>query len=403
MNNGRITRALALLIAVGLILAGCSSEGDKPAPAPTNTPSSPPPPSAPTSPSSETPSIKTSTLVDGLEIPWDIALLPDGSMLYTERDKERLTHRNTDGTQAVVLDQPDGMWHSGETGLESLILAADFATSNDFVTCHGYKKGNTQDVRVVRWHLDGDKATPVRNLVTGLPSTSGRHGGCALEHGADDSLYVGTGDAADGRNPRNLDSGGGKVLRISDSTGEGLPDNPFADSSNEMRQRVWSFGHRNVQGLALNPEDKTVWSVEQGSYRDDEVNRSVKGGDFGWNPLPGFNESVPMTDHSLPGKQYNAAWSSGKTTLATAGGTFLHGANWGAWSGGLAVASLKDESLHILMFDAAGKLADDIGVLALKGKYGRLRATVEGPDGSLYLTTSNGSDDKIVKVTPRVN
>ena len=398
-----MTRALALLVTVGLISAGCSDGGGKPARAVTATQSSATPSSAPATPSGETPSIKTSTLVDGLETPWDLAFLPDGSMLYTERDKERLTHRKSVGTQAAVLDQPDGMWHSGETGLESVILASDFASSNDFITCHGYKKGNTQDVRVVRWHLDGGKATFVRNLVTGLPSTSGRHGGCALEHGADESLYVGTGDAADGRNPRDLDSGGGKVLRISDVTGKGLPDNPFAGSSNEMRHRVWSFGHRNVQGLALNTADKTVWSVEHGPDRDDEVNRSVKGGDFGWNPLPGFNESVPMTDHSLPGKQYDAAWSSGTTTLATAGGTFLRGANWGAWAGGLAVASLKDESLHILMFDPAGKLTDDISVLELKGKYGRLRATVEGPDGSLYLTTSNGSNDQIVKVTPSLD
>jgi len=321
-------------------------------------------------------------------------------MLYTERDRERVTHRKTDGSSSVVLQEPGGMWHSGETGLEAIELAADFATSRDFITCHGFQRGGTQDVRVVRWHLDGGKATFVRNLITGLPSTSGRHGGCALEHGADESLYVGTGDAADGRNPRNLDSGGGKVLRIDDSTGKGLPDNPFANSDNTMRRRVWSFGHRNIQGLALRLEDRTMWSVEHGPLRDDEVNHSVKGGDFGWNPLPGFNESVPMTDQSLPGKQYEAAWSSGNGTLATSGGTFLRGAAWGKWAGGLAVASLKDESLHILLFDSGGKLTDDIDVRALHGKYGRLRATVEGPDGSLYLTTSNGDDDKIVKVTP---
>ena len=391
-----MTRALALLIAIGLISAGCSGGGSET----TRTPAAPT--SAPAIPSGKTPSIKTSTLVDGLEIPWDIAFLPDGSMLYTERDRERVTHRTNDGTSTVVLDQPDGMWHGGETGLESVIPAADVVTSNDFITCNGYRAGGSQDVRVVRWHLEGGKATFVRNLVTGLPSTSGRHGGCALEHGTDGSLYVGTGDAADGQNPRDLDSGGGKVLRISDVSGKGRPDNPFADSSNEMRQRVWSFGHRNIQGLALR-SDKTVWSVEHGPDRDDEVNRSVKGGDFGWNPLPGFNESVPMTDHSLPGRQYDAAWSSGNKTLATSGGTFLRGANWGTWAGGLAVASLKDESLHILMFDEGGKLTDDIGVKALRGKYGRLRATVEGPDGSLYLTTSNGNDDKIIKVTPRSN
>jgi len=394
-----MSRAFSLLIMIGLLSAGCSVEGDnaKPTPTPTTTTTQS---SAPPIPSDETPSLKTSTFADGLEIPWDLAFLPDGSMLYTERDRERVTHHETDGSSSVVLEEPDGMWHNGETGLESIEPASDFATSKDFITCHGYQRGGTRDVRVVRWHLDGDKASFVRNLITGLPSTSGRHGGCALEHDPDGSLYVGTGDAADGRNPRNLNSGGGKVLHIDDKTGRGLPDNPFADSENAMRQRVWSFGHRNIQGLAHRSSDDTVWSVEHGPTRDDEVNRVVKGGDFGWNPLPGFNESVPMTDHSLPGKQYDAAWTSGDDTLATSGGTFLDDPAWGAWTGGLAVASLKDESLHILLFDKAGKLTEDTNVKGLQGKYGRLRATVEGPDGSLYLTTSNGGDDKIVKVTP---
>lgn len=389
-----MTRALALLIAAGLISAGCSGEG--PGPTPTLTTSSS---SAPATPSDETPSVKTSVVVDDLEIPWDIAFLPDGSMLYTERDRERVTLRKTDGASSVVLEEPDGMWHSGETGLEAIELASDFETSGDFLTCHGFQSGDRQEIRVVRWHLDGDKASFVRNLVTGLPSTSGQHGGCALEHDKDGNLYVGTGDAADGRNPRNLDSGGGKVLRIDDRIGAGLSDNPFADSGNEMRRRVWSFGHRNIQGLALRETDGSVWSIEHGPDRDDEVNRSVKGGDFGWHPVPGFNDSVPMTDHDLPGDQQDAAWSSGDQTLATSGGTFLDDPAWGAWTGSLAVASLKDESLHILMFDKAGKLTDDIDVEEVHGEYGRLRATVEGPDGALYVTTSNGSNDKIVKIT----
>ncbi len=390
-------RSLAFIASTGLLLAGCSSGSDDASPEPTTPATS----ATATADPGTTPELKTSVLVDGLKIPWDIAFLPDGSMLYTERDRERLTLRKPDGTSTVVLDQPAGMWHQGETGLESVILAADFDTSNDIITCHGFKDSQTQDVRVVRWHLGKDKATFVRNLVTGLPSSTGRHGGCALEHGQDGDLYVGTGDAAVGTNAQDLQSGGGKVLRIDDSTGNGLSNNPFAGSPNAMKQRIWSYGHRNVQGLAYRPADGTVWSVEHGSYRDDEVNRSVRGGDFGWNPVPGFNESVPMTDQSLPGKQTEAAWSSGKTTLATSGGTFLANAAWGAWRGQLAVASLKDESLHILFFDAAGKFAKEINVKSLKGRYGRLRATVEGPDGALYVTTSNGSDDKILRVEPR--
>lgn len=346
------------------------------------------------------PTLTTKILVKGLQIPWDIAFLPTGDMLYTERDHERITLRKPDGSSTVVLDSPTGMWHSGETGLMSVLPASDYDSSHDVITCHGFKDAKTQDVRVVRWHL-GKKLTFVRNLVTGLPSTSGRHGGCALEHGENGDLYVGTGDAADGRNPQNLKSGGGKVLRINETTGKGLSDNPFASSSNEMKQRVWSYGHRNVQGLSYRSADGTVWSIEQGSFRDDEVNRSVRGGNFGWSPLPSFNEQRPMTDHSLPGKQIDAAWSSGKSTIATSGGTFLSGEQWGAWRGALIVASLKDTSLTVLQFNKAGKFVKRSDAKSIRSKYGRLRAVVEGPDGALYVTTSNGSDDKVLRITAR--
>ena len=191
------------------------------------------------------------------------------------------------------------------------------------------------------------------------------------------------------------------MLRIDDATGAGLANNPFANSDNAMKRRVWSYGHRNVQGLSYRPSDGNVWSIEQGTSRDDEINRSVRGGNFGWNPLPGYNEQRPMTDHGLPGTQVDAAWSSGASTLATSGGTFLSGASWGAWRGALVVAALKDRSLTVFQFDAAGKLLKQAGIQAIHGKYGRLRAAVEGPDGALYVTTSNGSDDQVLRITAR--
>ncbi|MEJ7757524.1 MAG: PQQ-dependent sugar dehydrogenase [Nocardioidaceae bacterium] len=110
-----------------------------------------------------------------------------------------------------------------------------------------------------------------KNIVTGLPSTTGRRGGCALERGARGRLFIGTGDAATGVNPQRLASGGGKVLRVDPRTGRGLPGNRFAGSDRAMKRRVYTYGHRNVQGLARRAGGG-MWSVEQGSYRDDEVN-----------------------------------------------------------------------------------------------------------------------------------
>jgi glucose/arabinose dehydrogenase len=358
----------------------------------------------------ERPALSVTVVEDGLEIPWDLDFLPNRSMLVTERDSKRLLLRTPGGSVRTIFTSPRNMWAGGETGLMSVEVADDFASSRGFITCHGYRKGGKQDVRVVRWRLNraGTGASYVRTLVSGLPSTSGRHGGCALVTGSRNQLYIGTGDAAVGRNPQSLTSGGGKVLRVDATTGRPVKSNPFIRSSSRTKQRIFSYGHRNVQGLARRG-DGTIWGVEQGSYRDDEVNKIVKRGNYGWNPVPraagdpAYNEgaSSPMTDRSLPGAQRTAKWRSGNRTFAASGGTFVGSSGWGDWSGALAVASLKDTSLRLLRFNRAGSLRESWKPVALDGTYGRLRAAVRGPDGALYLTTSNGSDDKILRVTAR--
>jgi len=358
------------------------------------------------------PALTVTEVADSLAIPWDLAFLPDGTMLYTQRDAKTVTLVPQVGQPRVVLDSPAGMWNGGETGLMGIDVASDFATTHDFFTCHGYRSGTTKDVRVIRWHLNDamTAATPAKTLVTGLPSTSGRHGGCALVKGAGQILYIGTGDAATGKNPQSLTSGGGKTLRVDSRTGAGWSTNPFRKSKNTMQKRVWTYGHRNVQGLTKR-SDGALWSIEQGSSRDDEVNWLHGKGNYGWNPVPkksgdpSYNESVPMTDTSLPGAQQAAKWRSGNSTIATSGGTFIYGSSWGAFDGAMAVATLKDQSLRFLTFDAAGKLLNATSAAELDGTYGRLRAAVQGPDGSLYVTTSNttsssGPVDKVLKITP---
>src|SRR5690606_17771367 len=135
---------------------------------------------------------------------------------------------------------------------------------------------------------------------------------------------VGTGDAAIASTPQNLRSFGGKTLRLNRITGAPWPTNPWPKAASKVRRYILSYGHRNVQGLAQRA-DGSLWSIEQGTYRDDEVNRLVRGGNFGWRPGPGYDESPPMTNHALPGTQYNARWRSGDPTLATSGGTFVTG------------------------------------------------------------------------------
>lgn len=357
------------------------------------------------------PALDVEVVASGLTLPWALTFLPDGSMLYTQRDARTVTWRKADGASSVVLDSPPGMWSGGETGLMGIERSVDFETTGLFFTCHGHRAGTTKDVRVVAWRLDTGtgEATFVRNLVTGLPTTSGRHGGCALQRGGGYALYIGTGDAAQGTNPQRRTSGGGKVLRVSSQTGKGWVSNPWESSSVAMKRRLWTYGHRNVQGLARDPRTQRIWSVEHGSSRDDEVNALVKGGNYGWNPVPrrkgdpSYNEGTnsPMTDHKLPGAQRSAAWRSGSPTIATSGGTFLEGDRWGVWTNALAVAALKGQQLRVFAVDPrTSKITAQWIPAELDGTVGRLRAAETGPDGALYVTTSNGSDDRILRITP---
>jgi aldose sugar dehydrogenase len=351
---------------------------------------------------SKAPALRVRTVVDGLVNPWDVQPIGGGRLLVTERDRARLSvlrrgHRHT------VRFPSDRVWVAGETGLMSLAIDPRFERTRRFWTCEGWRTQGGHDIRVSMWRLSDDarRALLVRHVVTGIPSTSGRHGGCRLllDTGSP-ALYIGTGDAADPANPRNLSSLGGKTLRVHRRTGTPMEDNPFADATDPRQRLVWTYGHRNVQGLAQRPSDGSIVSVEHGTDRDDEVNRLSPGADFGWNPGPGYDESVPMTDPSLPGTQTEAIWSSGDPTIATSGAAWVAGQAWGAYDGTLAVAALAGERVLFLRFDDQLRLEGSRTPKALR-RHGRLRSVTRLPDGDLLVTTSNGRNDKVLRVYPR--
>ena len=347
------------------------------------------------------PALHVKRLVTGLDHPWDVRPVGGGRLLYTQRDRATVSLW-ANGTKHVVQGFPTGsVWVSGETGLMGLETDADFATNPRFYTCQGgFTGGGHHDVRVMSWTLD-DALTSItghEELLGGFPTTSGRHGGCRLLV-VGDRMYVGTGDAATGRNPENKKSFGGKTLCLMLS-GRPCPDNPFVHSGNRAKRYVQTYGHRNVQGIDRR-RDGTLWSVEQGTYRDDEVNRLRNGGDYGYNPVPGYNESVPMTDQSLPGRQIRAVWRSGNPTRATSGGGWVYGKGLGAYDGTFAVAALKAERVLFLKISGKGKLLGVRVPPALR-TYGRLRTVVDGPGNVFYVTTDNGSGrDAILAVRPR--
>jgi SAM-dependent methyltransferase len=217
------------------------------------------------------------------------------------------------------------------------------------------------------------------------------------------ALLVSTGDNAVGTNPQDTHSLAGKVLRIDAATGRPAAGNPFLPRPGAGSPYVYTYGHRNVQGLAVRPGGSQVYAVEQGTFRDDEVNLLRAGANYGYDPVGRgrYDESVPMTDPAIPGA-VPAVWSSGPATIATCGGTFLSGRRWGGYDGLLLLGVLKGEGILALRLTADGRLTDQFRLPGFEGTHGRIRTVQQGSDGALYVTTDNGGvADQVLRVTPR--
>ncbi|GAB2991772.1 PQQ-dependent sugar dehydrogenase [Amycolatopsis acidiphila] len=345
----------------------------------------------------------------GLEHGWDIGFLPDGKLRVTQRPG-RLSLVDSTGAHDVSADLSD-VYARGEGGLMGLVVHPDFARSRRFTMCQTHQEGGQAvDIRLTTWALSPDErsAAKVRDLLTGLPvNPSGRHSGCRPALAADGALLVGTGDTAQPSIAQDRHSLGGKVLRIDLQTGGPLPDNPFISSADANEQRIYSYGHRNVQGVTVRPGTGQVFTAEHGPTFDDEINLNRAGGNYGWDPSKGgtdtsYDESVPMTDTDRFPDAVRPLWTSGKITEAICGAAFLTGAQWGPLEGRLAVVALKGQKLLLFSVDAQGSITDVTLPAEFDDKYGRLRAARTAPDGALYVTTSDGSDDKVLRVTPGV-
>ena len=341
------------------------------------------------------PKLTTSELLTGLSHPWDIVFLPNKTMLFNERSGK--ISKLVNGQKTTVAQITD-VYDVGEGGLSGLALDSQFATNRFVYTCFNAQTASGLDVRLVRWKLstDDSQLTNRTDIVTGMPSnSSGRHSGCRVRTARDGSIWIGTGDAAKAPNPQDPQNLGGKILHVSR---DGMPESGNLPAP--FDPRIFSYGHRNVQGLVL--FDKPIngvygYSIEHGSDVDDEVNL-LKSGNFGWAPKVTYVETgIPMTDLKRFPDAISAIWSSGSPTIAPSGAALLNGDQWGTWNGAIAVAVLKGEQIRILKFDDSYALTEQKPILA---DFGRVRSTTEGPDGNLYITTDNGTNDKIVKVIP---
>lgn len=346
------------------------------------------------------------TLTTGLTIPWDLAVLPDGSVLFTERGGSTKLRRTNGSVQTVATNQSD-LFVGSESGLMGLTLHPSFATNRTYYTCQAYKGAGTSpvDIRVLRWVLAANGTSASRSgspVLTGIPITTGQHGGCRLRNAPDGTLHIGTGDAITGPAPQSLTSLGGKTLRVN-RNGTAPTNNPFYSRGGRARF-IYTYGHRNVQGLALRPGTSQMWSAEHGPDVDDEVNLLRRGGNYGWDPdgaTHNYDQSVPMTDTVTYPAAIRAMWRSGRPTVATSGATFLTGAAWGRWEGALAVAELKNEGVRVLSMTPDGRVIGNEQMSQLDDTIGRIRTVQSATGGSVYVSTSNGGgNDRISRVDP---
>lgn len=349
-------------------------------------------------PRGETPEVNVETILSGRQHVWDLAFLPDKSILFTER-KGTLNVWKDGKTRQVAA--PSDVRVAGEGGMLGLAIDPSFGQNHYVYMCFNSTQG---DVRVGRFQLKADLSGVDKriDIVRGIPAnSSGRHSGCRVAFGPDNYLWVATGDSAQGASPsiaQSPKSLGGKILRVDR---EGRP--VLHEGTPGFDPRVYSYGHRNTQGIVFFPSSNlgvVGLSVEHGSTVDDEVN-PLKPGNFGWAPPDNsYDETnVPMTDKKRFPDAVDAIWSSGSPTQAPSGATYISGEKWKGWDGAIAIAMLKAEHLKVLRVDDQLKVTQEDR--KLEGGFGRLRAVVQGPDNNLYVATDSGNDSRILRVSPK--
>ncbi|HET8567776.1 MAG TPA: PQQ-dependent sugar dehydrogenase [Candidatus Limnocylindria bacterium] len=386
------------LLPLALVLAACASvtTGAPPA-SPGATASGPAAGLASTRPSptaspSPTPQPKVPTLQDvavqsGLSLPWDLAFAPDGRMFVTERVGNLLIFESGATNARRLANIPvAGVRSQGESGLMGIALDPDFARNGLLYLCASRVDQGQWLNQVLRYRADGNAAAFDGFVIREGMRAQTIHDGCRLAFGPDRKLWVTMGESGLARLAQDPGSLNGKVLRVN-TDGSVPDDNPTLPGARE-RTVAYSMGHRNPQGLAFHPTTHVAYEVEHGDDVHDEINILRPGANYGWPQVEGPNGAARGF--------IDPVWSSGPVTLATSGAAFVVGAQWGLWAGSLFVAQLKEMDLR--RFTVEGDQVRQAEVL-LDRRYGRLRSPVLGPDGNLYVTTSNGAGDRIVRIS----
>jgi aldose sugar dehydrogenase len=341
-------------------------------------------------------SFKVETVIPNLEIVWSIVWTPDGRMLFTERPGRVRVYENGKLRPEPLFVVPD-VEPRGESGLMSIALHPQFAANHLLYLSYAYNS-NGQRVRVARYRETPDGFVDRKVIIENIPAAQ-FHAGCRLRFGPDGKLYITTGDATDREIAQQLNSLGGKTLRLNDD-GTVPSDNPFVGRS-DARPEIWTYGNRNSQGIDFQPGTNLLWETEHGPSGfdgpggGDEVNILERGKNYGW---PVIHHRATHEGMESPILEYTPA-------CAPASGMFYRGSQFPQFKGNFFFGCLVGERIIRVVTNGRQVVSQEN---LLERKYGRIRDLAEGPDGYIYFSTSNrdgrgrpaSDDDRILRLVP---
>lgn len=354
----------------------------------------------------ETPKFKIETVAENLEVPWSIAFAPDGRIFFTERPGRVRVVENGKLREKPLFVLAD-VKLDGETGLMGMTLHPNFAENRLLYLAYVYDSRDGKKVRAVRYKETGETLTEPKTIIEDIAAAQ-YHAGMRLSFSpADNKLYVTTGDATQQKLAQDLSSINGKTLRLNDD-GSVPNDNPFVGQKN-ARPEIWSYGHRNAQGIAWQPETNLMFQTEHGPsgidgtswlkvskrFGGDEVNIVERGKNYGWDKISHMAKKDGM---ETPIVEYSPA-------IAPASAVFYRGEAFPAFKGNLFFGALKGESIVRLVIDGRKIAAQEF---MLKKQFGRIRKVAVSPEGYIYFSTSNKdgrgdakqTDDRILRLVP---
>ena len=402
MNNEHGQRSAKQLWCMsGVLCAGLLGSCDRP---PVNSISSTPDPS--TVASTNSTKFKQTTVVEGLERPWSMAWLPDGTMLVTEKAGRLRLIREGQLLPTPIAGLPEVM-SSGQGGLMDVSLHPQFTQNQLIYLTYAHGQKNANRTRLVRAKLNGDNTLRDLKVIfeVSQEKSDGQHFGSRMAWLPDGTLLLAIGD---GGNPpvelagelirkqaQNLRSHLGKIVRLNPD-GSVPPDNPFVNNKN-ANPKVWSYGHRNIQGLVYDSAKKQVWATEHGARGGDELNLPEAGKNYGW---PIVTRSQEYFGGEISEERSRVGLVDPKVVwtpaIAPSGLAIYNGDRFPAWQGDLFVGGLVGEGIRRIDLDDAGNIQGQEEMPIGQ----RVRDVRQGPDGLLYVLTDE-SNGRLVRLEPR--